>query len=169
MTLLPITTLNSLPADEFAKALRPFFEAATPLANALYSARPFASYSDLLSTAQALVVRLPHEERVEVVNAHPRIGARPETVSAHSYREQGYEREAQLDPVSLSRTYAELDDLNRAYEDRFGFRFVIFVNGRSKAEIVDVLRQRLAGSPEAELDRALSEMFQIARDRLRKL
>ena len=34
----------------------------------------------------------------------------------------------------------ELDRLNAEYEQRFGFRFVVFVNRRSKAEILEVLR-----------------------------
>ena len=34
------------------------------------------------------------------------------------------------------------DSLNAEYEERFGFRFVVFVNRRPKSEILDVLRER---------------------------
>ena len=60
---------------------------------------------------------------------------------------------------------AELAELNRRYEERFGFRFVVFVNRRPKAEIVPILRERLGRTREAELDTALSELVAIARDR----
>ncbi|MBV9578594.1 MAG: hypothetical protein JO057_08405, partial [Chloroflexi bacterium] len=49
-----IATLNALPADTFADALRPLFEAPVPLAEALYAARPFGSYSALIDTAESL-------------------------------------------------------------------------------------------------------------------
>ena len=60
---------------------------------------------------------------------------------------------------------AELAELNRRYEERFGFRFVVFVNRRPKAEIVPVLRERLERTRDEELDTALSELVAIARDR----
>ena len=39
---------------------------------------------------------------------------------------------------------AELAELNKTYEEKFGFRFVVFVNRRPRAEILPVLRERLA-------------------------
>ncbi len=169
MNLSPISELNELPRGRFAEALRPLFEAAEPLADALYDARPFRSYAELLERAESVALQLAEDQQVEVVNAHPPIGARPERVSEQSYREQGYAHEAALDRAQLAQTYAALAELNQAYEARFGFRFVVFVNGRPKAEIVDVLRQRLTDDRDAELRTALSEMLAIARDRLRKL
>ena len=68
-----------------------------------------------------------------MLDAHPAIGARD--LSARSAAEQG----ADDDPAVL----AELAELNRAYEERFGFRFVVFVNRRPKREIVPILRERL--------------------------
>jgi 2-oxo-4-hydroxy-4-carboxy-5-ureidoimidazoline decarboxylase len=164
--LTPVGELNVLPEAEFARALRPLFETAPPLAAALYAARPFASYAGLLDRAETLAMRMPRAQQIEVVNAHPRIGDNAQAVSELSYREQGYALEAGQD---LAQVYARLAELNLAYEQRFGFRFVVFVNGRPKAAIVDVLEQRLHGAPEAELGRALTEMLAIARDRLRSL
>ena len=46
---------------------------------------------------------------------------------------------------------AELAVLNRAYEERFGFRFIVFVNRRPRAELVPVLRERLERTREEEL------------------
>ena len=59
----------------------------------------------------------------------------------------------------------ELDELNLRYEDRFGFRFVVFVNRRPKAELVPILRERLGRTRERELETALDELVSIAIDR----
>ena len=59
----------------------------------------------------------------------------------------------------------ELAYLNQVYEEKFGFRFVVFVNRRPKAEILEVLRARLQRTREEELDTALAELVAIAEDR----
>jgi OHCU decarboxylase len=170
--LRPIPELNQLAPTEFAAALRPLFEAAGPLAEALHAERPFASYAELLDRAEVVVGRLTTAAQIGVVSAHPRIGESADAVrhtSALSYREQGYDGEADLPPDEVQRVYQALAEFNRAYEERFGFRFVVFVNGRPKAEIVKVLQERLRNSPQAELQTSLQAMFSIARDRLSRL
>jgi 2-oxo-4-hydroxy-4-carboxy-5-ureidoimidazoline decarboxylase len=164
--LRPVSDLDCLSEGQFAEALRPLFEAARPLAHALYAARPFNSYEQLLDTASAIAMRLPRAQQIEVVNAHPRIGESPALVSQQSYREQGYEAERTIAVEELAETYAKLRELNSAYEARFGFRFVVFVNQRPKAAIVQVLKERIVNSAEEELATALQEMMRIARDRL---
>jgi allantoinase len=157
--MTPIETLNALPPEDFAEALKPLFETAPPLAAALYSSRPIASYAGLIDRAEAIAQRLPETEQIEVVNAHPRIGGSALGMSAVSAREQGASAEAD----------AELTRLNAEYEARHGFRFVVFVNKRPRGVIREVLRERLPNSREQELRTALSEMFAIARDRLKTL
>jgi 2-oxo-4-hydroxy-4-carboxy--5-ureidoimidazoline (OHCU) decarboxylase len=161
-----MSDLNQLSESSFGEALRPLFEAAGPLLTDLYAARPFRSYDELLDAAEATALSLPREKQIEVVNAHPRIGANPTAVSEQSYREQGYEAERALAAADLSATYARLQELNDEYERRFGFRFVVFVNRRPKGAIVEVLEERMKRSPDQELVTALREMMQIARDRL---
>lgn len=151
-----IDTVNQLPLERFANALRPLFEAAPLLATALYAKRPFTSYGALIDTAEALALEMPFDDQVEVLSAHPRIGAAAASLSQASLREQG----------GASAVDTELATLNAQYEARFGFRFVVFVNRRPKSEIVLVLRERLQHSQEEELAASLREMFRIARDRL---
>jgi 2-oxo-4-hydroxy-4-carboxy--5-ureidoimidazoline (OHCU) decarboxylase len=170
--LLPIDELNRVSREAFARALRPLFEAAAPLADALLAGRPYRSYEELLERAATAAARLPEEQKIEVLNAHPRIGDDAETVrraSSLSYREQGYDREGILEPDELARLHRELGELNRAYEGRFGFRFVVFVDRRPKAAIIPVLRERLGRTCAEELETALREMLAIARDRLGRL
>ncbi len=60
---------------------------------------------------------------------------------------------------------AELAELNAAYEERFGFRFVVFVNRRPRAEILPVLRERLERTRTEELETGCDELVAIAVDR----
>jgi OHCU decarboxylase len=161
-----IDTLTTISREGFAEALQPLFEAAEPLADALYAGRPYTTYAALIETAESVARCMPFDDQVAVLSAHPRIGADPATVSAASYQEQGYLTETGLDQAQLESTYSQLAQLNAEYERQFGFRFVVFVNGRSKAAIVEVLKERLTHSREVELDAGLRAMFQIARARL---
>jgi OHCU decarboxylase len=170
--LLPIEELNLLPPEAVVDALRPLFEAAGPLGRTLAAGRPYVSYEALLDRAGALVGELSPDEQVTAVNAHPRIGESAAAVretSALSYREQGYDAEAGMAPETVARVYADLARLNAEYEAKFGFTFLVFVNGRPKAAILDVLRERIENPREQELQTALHDMLAIARDRLGKL
>jgi OHCU decarboxylase len=162
----PIEALNAATPGAFADGIRPLFEAAPVLARALYTRRPFASYSDLVDAAESLATAMSDADKVAVLSAHPRIGANPTTVSAASFQEQGYSADATLAAAEVQRVYAELANLNQQYEQKFGFRFVVFVNRRPRSEIIKVLHERLQRSREDELATGLHDMFRIARDRL---
>ena len=116
-----------------------------------------AQLEDPLGRAREVARALPDDEKKEVLDAHPAIGGTP--TSTRSAREQGTDD----DPAVL----AELAELNRAYEERFGFRFVVFVNGRPRREIVPVLRERLERARAEELETGVDELVQIAVSRWR--
>ena len=124
------------------------------------------SLAELLDRAEQVAGELPEYEQIELINGHPRIGADPATVSATSFHEQGYDR----DPIAAQPQLGErLARLNAAYEERFGFRFVVFVAGRTRERIAEFLESRLDADRSEELERALRDVFAIARDRLAKL
>ncbi|MGH2374932.1 MAG: 2-oxo-4-hydroxy-4-carboxy-5-ureidoimidazoline decarboxylase [bacterium] len=141
--------MHDLPRKLSADELAALFEGRTRFVERL------AKCEDPLTAAPALLRRLPEDERIEALNAHPAIGA--PHLSAASSREQG----AGADTATLD----ELTRLNRAYEEKFGFRFVVFVNRRPKAEILGVLEERLRRSRDQELETGLEELVAIARDR----
>jgi 2-oxo-4-hydroxy-4-carboxy--5-ureidoimidazoline (OHCU) decarboxylase len=142
--------MRDLPRQLSADELAELFEGRTRLVELL------AEREDPLGTADAAIAELGEAEKLEALDAHPAIGARA-GLSARSAAEQGDD----ADPAVL----AELARLNQAYEERFGFRFVVFVNRRPKAEILEVLRGRLDRPRNQELDTALHELVAIARDR----
>jgi len=163
-----IAELNALPADAFAASLAPLFEGAQLLLGRVAEERPFETDAELLAAAHEVAISMPEDERVELVEAHPRIGADVDTVSELSRDEQGYDEEAD-ENTETARAYEELAMLNEIYERQFGFRYVVFVAGRSKAEIVPLLEHALRNDRDAELRRALDEAIDIAADRLARL
>ena len=142
--------MRELPRKLTAEELAELFEGSTVLVERL------AALEDPLDQALTTLVALSHEQRVEALNAHPAIGQR-HGLSARSEAEQG--RDA--DPATLS----ELAYLNQVYEEKFGFRFVVFVAGRSRREVLEVLRERIGRTREEELDTGCRELVAIARDR----
>ncbi len=145
--------MRDLPRQLDLEQLCELFEGETTLA------RRLAGVEDPLGRARRVAAGLTEAEKLEALNAHPPIGARA-GLSARSAAEQG----ADADPDVL----AELARLNREYERRFGFRFVVFVDRRTKAEILEVLRHRLRRSREDELATAVEELVAIAEDRWRR-
>jgi len=167
-----IERLNDADELGFAAMVGPLFEKAPRFLARLAAARPFESPRVLFSHARQIALGMPQAEQRELIDAHPRIGAAPATVSALSFREQGYEADAarlNTNEEDRQRTQAELDRLNAAYEQHFGFRFVVFVAGRPHSEIIRVMERRLRRAAKAELNTALNEVVAIAEDRWRVL
>jgi 2-oxo-4-hydroxy-4-carboxy--5-ureidoimidazoline (OHCU) decarboxylase len=146
--------MDDLPRKLSAEELAELFEGRTRFVERL------AAEDDPLVRARTLVHELPHDEKVEALAAHPAISQR-HGLSAASAAEHGPAPDD--DPAVL----AELTHLEHEYEERHGFCFVVFVNRRPKAEILDVLRERIDNSTEDELETGLREFVEIAEDRWR--
>ncbi|HEX3806950.1 MAG TPA: 2-oxo-4-hydroxy-4-carboxy-5-ureidoimidazoline decarboxylase [Gaiellaceae bacterium] len=138
--------MRDLPRQLTAEELAELFEGRTRFVERL------AALEDPLGRAREIAHELSDEERKEILDAHPAIGS--QATSKRSRREQGTDG----DPEVL----AELAQLNAEYEAKFGFRFVVFVNGRPRREIVPVLRERLQRTREEELATGVDELVQIA-------
>jgi 2-oxo-4-hydroxy-4-carboxy--5-ureidoimidazoline (OHCU) decarboxylase len=148
-----------MPSDSLTETLATVFERAPGLAAALRIDEDESPRS-IIAKARGALERMTERERIAVLDAHPRIGADPTSLSLLSRREQGKD-----DDDATLRLLAELND---AYEKTFGFRFVVFVAGRSKREIVPVIRARLTNTREAELAAGLDEFLAISLDRLER-
>jgi len=144
--------VHDVPRKLTAEELAELFEGRTRLVEQL------AQLEDPLGSAREVIAQLSERDKLEALNAHPAVGAA--RLSPRSAAEQA----GDSDPVILT----ELAYLNQVYEEKFGFRFVVFVNRRSKAEILEVLRERLERTREEELDTAVEELVAIAEDRWRQ-
>ena len=153
--------LDGVPDSAFRAQTAAWFEGAPRFLDRLVAGRPYGTEDALFAAAERIALEMPEDEQVELINAHPRLGAPPPTVSEHSFREQGYDRDS-ADAV------AELERLNAVYEDRFGFRYCVFVNGRSRRALVPELEAALGRDREVERQRAVRDVVAIARDRAAK-
>jgi hypothetical protein len=134
--------VRELPRQLSGEELADLFSGRTRLVERL------AGQKHPLEIAGEVARELSDEEKVEALAAHPRIG--------EASPEQGGDEPGVL---------AELAELNRAYEEKFGFRFVVFVDRRPRSAILPILRERLEGTREEELETGLQELVAIARDR----
>lgn len=144
--------MRDLPRQLTVEELAELFEGRTAFVERL------AQLEDPLGAARQVARTLSDAEKKEVLDAHPAIGAK--NLSARSAHEQGAEEGATV--------LEELARLNGAYETKFGFRFVVYVNRRPKSALLPILRERLERTREAELETALDELVSIAEDRWRR-
>lgn len=159
--LPPISDLRSLPENAQLKVLDLLFEPSPAIHSTLLPVIQTASYSSYLELIEQCRVALfdlaasstpdtPNPELLSVVGSHPRLGAK-KVDSAQSAAEQ----------ANLQGQGQQLAELNEEYEKKFpGLRFVVFVNGRSRPEIMHDMRARIERADfSLEIDAALQVCF----------
>ncbi len=128
----------------------------------MLTARPFGAAANVLDAARAAWAATGPEDWRAAIAGHPRIGA---TTAAKSWssREQAGMSAASDD------LRAEIARMNQAYEERFGFVYIVCATGKSAEELASILRARLASDPAEELATAARELLEITCLRLNKL
>lgn len=120
------------------------------------------------SLLQEMVQRNPNDPQLKaVIAAHPRLGEKKQNLSVHSAAEQKSLAGSSQDPPEIAE---QLSNLNRKYEQTFpGLRYVVFVNGRPRSQIIANMKERIARNDfVAEELEAVDAMCDIAIDRLAK-
>jgi len=163
---LDARTLTGATARQFVASVGSLFEHAPGFLYRLAAARPFESTDRLFDRARQIGHAMPEPLQIELVDAHPRLGVTPGAMSSMSRREQAAgEDTVTADDGRLAR---ELDNLNRDYEARFGFRYCVWVAGRPRSALIPEMAAALDGERDAELQRAIDAVIDIAADRLRR-
>jgi OHCU decarboxylase len=132
-------------------------------AQQLASQRPLLSSESLFTAAETLWFSLDEASWLEAFAAHPRIGERKAATTdylAHSGNEQAAAQQT-LAPVA-----DRLAGFNEVYEQRFGFRYIVFANGRSAPELLAVLEERLNHTRDEELQEAARQQNYITQLRM---
>jgi allantoicase len=160
--------LNLLTDDEAAKELLQCC-GSKRWASATATARPYESLDLLLATSDDLWWQLDRNDWLEAFHSHPKIGEKKAAgkVSAQSQQWSGQEQSG-VDAASHETT-ASLAALNEAYEQKFGYIFIICATGKSSDEMLAALRERLEHDLETELPIAAEEQSKITELRLKKL
>lgn len=160
--------LDALPEQEARRALAACC-AAERWIERMLAARPFESRERLLEAAERIWRDLDRADWLEAFAAHPRIGQldgiRRDAATAARWSSQEQAGAQSADAATL----VELAEANRRYEERFGHLFIVCATGKSAAEMLALLEQRLENSPDRELETAAAEQAAITRLRLEKL
>ena len=152
--------------DAFATAVAPLFEGAPAYVRRLADARPFETEEGLFDAARGVAREMPRAGAGRAAERPPTDRRRSRDRVDPVRAEQGYDAEAGPDESWIA---DELTALNEAYEGLFGFRFVVFVAGRPRADIIPILEHALRADRDEELRRALDDVVLIARDRWDRL
>jgi 2-oxo-4-hydroxy-4-carboxy-5-ureidoimidazoline decarboxylase len=143
-------------------------------ARQMAAARPFATFAATLQAADAAWSALEGADRLEAFAAHPKIGERAggaadagRAAEADTARWSAEEQAGVTDAADATRR--RLADLNRDYEARFGYIFIVCATGKTAAGLLELLERRLANDPRNEIRIAAEEQRKITRLRLAKL
>ena len=166
--MITLEALNAFPVEAFTETLGAIFEHSPWVAQCAAASRPFASRLDLLDAMRSAVREASIEDQLNLIRAHPQLGARGRKrleLTEASSREQ---RRAGLDACS-DEEFAELMRLNTAYVQKFNFPFILAVRGHDPESILAFMRSRLNNSLEEERHTALSQIGLIGGYRLADL
>ena len=147
--------------ETFVATLGWVFEHSPWVAERAWPRRPFAGVAALHQAMAEQVMGALPEEQVALIRAHPDLGTRARMSSASSGEQAG----AGLDHLTLEE-YDQLQRLNSAYREKFGFPFIYAVKGSTRQDILSALEQRLSNDPAAEHAMALTQIYRIAQIRL---
>lgn len=172
-----VSKLPKLSESEQNEVLTHLFEPSNTLFTYLgpYLSTPYSSYLDFIEASRTAFLKLAEtktrdeliqDERIkEIIACHPRLGV-PKTVilSEHSSNEQ---KSLQADDDTIKKFIS----LNERYEAQFpGLRFVLFVNGRPRDQVIKLFEERIERNDyKEEVIEALNAMCDIAIDRHNKL
>lgn len=156
--------MEELDRDAFVARYGPLFERSPWVAEAAWADRPFTGPDEVLQALCSAMYAAPRERRLALVRAHPELAGQAALTPAAS-AELASAGLAELSPEDR----AAMVRLNAAYQERFGFPFVLAVRGHSAPSILREMEQRLRHTPDEELRAALDQVARIARLRFAAL
>ncbi len=137
--------------------------------NNMYRQRPFNSLEDLIQKADLVWGQTNETDWLEAFNHHPKIGDLKslEKKFASTKTLAGAEQ-ASVEKAS-QQTLHDLAAGNEAYENKFGFIFIVCATGKSAEEMLQLLTSRMGNDKETELRTAAGEQQKITNLRLKKI
>ncbi len=138
-------------------------------ARQIAASRPYSGLDELIRSADSAWRALEPGDWLEAFHSHPKIGEQKAAADTARDAQKWSAQEQSGVERSSADTLTELAELNRAYEEKFGFIFIICATGKSSDEMLASLRARLSNPPEVELQNAAAEQAKITELRIRKL
>ena len=167
---LTLDRLNAASRAEFVALLDGTYEHSPWIAEAAWDARPFASLAALKHALVRAARAGGRQAQLALIRAHPELAGKAmvaKTLTAESTHEQGKAGLTACTPEE----FARINELNAAYNAKFGFPFILAVRGPrgtglSKQQIIETFERRAAHLPEFEFAEALRNIHRIAEIRL---
>ena len=165
---MTLEQLNELPDDEARAALQRCCGSRT-WAWRMAEGRPYRNRAGLLAAAERTADKLKRADWLEAFAHHPKIGDREALRTKFAATAAWAGEEQQGAAAAPADTLDLLAEGNRAYEEKFGYIFIVCASGKSAEQMLDLLHGRLANDPDTELVNAVREQRAITRLRLEKL
>lgn len=165
---IPLAEINRLTLPDFTRRVGPVFEHSPWVAAATWGSQPFASVELLHAALCATVKNSGAEKQLALIRAHPDLVGKLALAGALTKESSGEQAGAGLDKLSPDEV-ARFQKNNAAYQEKFGFPFVICARLNKKDAILKGFELRLKNSGAQEIQAALTEIFLIAELRLRDL
>jgi OHCU decarboxylase len=163
--VIALSELNDLPTHEFVTTLGAIFEHSPWVAERAAAGRPYASRLHLLDAMRMVVEQASPAERLTLIRAHPKLGARGRNRAELTQASAREQHRAGLDACT-PQDFAQLDELNTAYVEKFAMPFILAVRGHDPASIIATLKRRLTHDEPLERSTALGQIGLIAGFRL---
>lgn len=165
---MTLAELNQLDRAAFVALLGGVFEHSPWVAEAAFAARPFADRAALHAAMCAAVDAAGEAAQLALIRAHPQLAGKAAIADDLTAASRSEQHGAGLDRCSPEE-FARIRTLNAAYQQRFGFPFILAVRGHSRASILAAMATRLDNPPSVEFAEALRQIERIASFRLADL
>ena len=168
--MLTLEALNAASQDQFTALLDGVYEHSPWIAQETWPKRPFATQAALKQALAQTVREAGKERQLALVRAHPELAGKAmvsQSLTAESSNEQGKAGLTDCTPQE----FAHLQQLNAAFNAKFGFPFMLAVrgprgSGLSRQQIIQTFERRLAGPADFEFAEALRNIHRVAEIRL---
>ena len=165
--MILINKIDNLSQSKFIEIFANIFEKTKWIAERLYNQKPFNSFEDLCSKILEIFKTTSKENQLKIIRAHPDLADKTK-ISLLNIDSRTEQNRAGLNQCS-EKEFREFKNLNNEYKKKFGFPFILAVEGKNKAEILNKFKKRILNSADDEFKEAISQVCKIANLRLNKI
>ncbi len=170
---ITLDVLNQATAKDFTQILHGIYEHSPWVPERAAAQRPFKTLAALKLSMQAVVSKASEDEQLTLIRAHPELAGKAAIAGTLTKESTGEQSQAGLQTCS-PQEFALLNELNAAYNAKFGFPFILAVKGPqgegiSREEIISTFTRRLKNQRADELAECLRQISRIAELRLNAL
>ena len=155
-----LDTFNVWPERRATYAL---YECANSLTLARHLAceRPYPDHTALFRRADALLFAMSEAAIDQILEACPNVGRRPRSPRSRAEQCSLWDDDATV--------MAELSGAAETYAQRFGFGFVMFVNGQCASDVTVAVSDRMHNDLDTERKVVRNELAKVNRSRLERM